>query len=296
MLERLTLKNWQCHQEFDVELAPVTVFTGDNASGKSSILRGLRWLALDEWDGKAGEYISWDKTGCAVRLAGEGHTVQRSRSGEGNRYLFDGEELKAWKGPGPPKSVQDWLRLGEANFQLQQALPFWLSLTPGQAASALNLIFHLTEIDEAHLRAGREVTRARACVDLGDRHLQDARKLVDDLAGVPAADLALREVEALEDQVPVLEEEIAALEDDLRWLEYDEGTLTYLQQVEAALVEVLKHCDACAEVEAQIEGVAVCLATAAAVDLWTKDVKALETELSELLRGTCPLCGRREEE
>lgn len=41
---RLFLRNWRCVEKLEVELAPVTVFIGKNASGKSSIIYALYFL------------------------------------------------------------------------------------------------------------------------------------------------------------------------------------------------------------------------------------------------------------
>ena len=44
MLRRMTLTNFKCWRELDVELAPITLFFGTNSSGKTAILQSLLML------------------------------------------------------------------------------------------------------------------------------------------------------------------------------------------------------------------------------------------------------------
>ena len=44
MLRRMSLTNFKCWREFDVDLAPITIFFGTNSSGKTAILQSLLML------------------------------------------------------------------------------------------------------------------------------------------------------------------------------------------------------------------------------------------------------------
>ena len=45
MIEKLSIRNLKILREVDARLMPLTVIVGPNASGKSTVLRGLQWLA-----------------------------------------------------------------------------------------------------------------------------------------------------------------------------------------------------------------------------------------------------------
>jgi predicted ATP-dependent endonuclease of OLD family len=52
VIKRLEVKNFRCLRDVTIELGPLTVLVGPNASGKSAVLRALmlpNWSLEDRW-------------------------------------------------------------------------------------------------------------------------------------------------------------------------------------------------------------------------------------------------------
>lgn len=212
MITKIHLRNWQNHANLEVELEPVTVFTGDNDKGKSAIARAVLWLAFNTWAGKAGEQITWGQTDCAVTAEVENHTICRSRGKGSNCYGIDGKILEA-VGTQVPQEVQDILRLVPDNFQSQHDPPYWLSLTSSAAARELNQILNLQEIDEILAGIGGEVRQARSRVQISKERLEEARKQWQELEWTKQADQYLKKIEALQEKHAILVSQIQVLQE-----------------------------------------------------------------------------------
>lgn len=202
MLTRLVLKNFQVHHKFVVDLDErVTCLVGRSDSGKSSVLRALRWVCLnrpqgDDFIGDFGEapYAS-------VRLEVDGHTVGRKRTANGNNtYRLDGRVLRSF-GAGVPDPVAGVLNVGAANWQQQIDPPLWFTQPPGEVARELNQIVNLIAIDRAMEHAGSVVRKTKAEVGVSEQRLKDAEAKALSLAWVERMDIKLVKIERLSSKV-----------------------------------------------------------------------------------------------
>lgn len=175
MLKKLQLTNFQSHENTTVDLHPgVNVIVGSSDSGKSALVRGLRWLVFNRPMGMSFR-SHWAKKE-EVRVTGEtsdGHTVTRFRGNSTNGYLLDGAELTA-NGTEPPLEVRNTLNLDEDNFQGQLDSPYLLTLNGGQVAKELNAIAHLEVIDGALSRC------RKGLMDVS----RETQRVKEELAGV----------------------------------------------------------------------------------------------------------------
>ena len=80
MISHLHLEHFRNHEVLDVDLAPITVLTGNNGSGKTSVLEAISMLSLTtSWKTeKDSEVVSWDDAFCRVIGADLELVVQRS--------------------------------------------------------------------------------------------------------------------------------------------------------------------------------------------------------------------------
>lgn len=197
MLTRLTLRNFQPHETIALDLAPGTnVLVGPSDSGKSAVLRGLRWLALNQPDGDG--FIRHGASSASATLELDGHKVRRRRGRGVNSYRLDGQKPLVSFGRGKvPADVAALLNLGPLNFQPQHDAPFWLGLPPAQVARELNTVVNLEQIDHAQAHAAARVRRAQAELAVCKRRLEEARSRRDALAWVKDARRLWNEAEAL---------------------------------------------------------------------------------------------------
>lgn len=164
MIKDLHLQNFQSHESTDLEFAPgLNVIVGASDSGKSAIIRALRWLV---WNRPMGDgFRSWwgGDTSVSVTLSEE-ITITRSK-GKDNTYTAHddhmGGETKTYKafGNDVPEDVQAALNMDETNLQQQLDRPFLISNSPGEVATFFNRIARLDKIDTGTKAVNGEVRR-----------------------------------------------------------------------------------------------------------------------------------------
>lgn len=145
MIEELLIKNFQTHEKLKICFDPsITVIVGKTDSGKSSVIRALRWVLMNQPRGSAFVKHGEDSVGVKVKIDGE--VLTRSKEGESNHYSL-GESSWTAFGTNVPEPIEKFLRLDELNFQQQHDAPFWLSLSSGEVSRRLNSIVDLEIID-----------------------------------------------------------------------------------------------------------------------------------------------------
>lgn len=171
-LSRLRLRDFQRHKKLDVDLAPgVTTITGPTDSGKSAILRSLRWIATNSPKGSA--HVRRGAKKARVFLEVDGREIGRER-GSSNTYRVDGKKFAAF-GIEPPKEVAELLRTSPECFQGQHDPPFWLSLSAPEAARKLNEIVDLSLVDEVMGKLATEARRTKVELNVVGERLEQAR-------------------------------------------------------------------------------------------------------------------------
>lgn len=150
------IHNFQSHDKTKVKFENgINVFVGTSDSGKSAILRALKWNLMNVPSGD--EFIREGTKEAAVTIYFEdGHSVERRRSkgGTKNSYtLFkDGEILEEYTGfggkvPGPILEVTRIDPDFSFNFANQLEAPFLLSDSPKVRAETIGNLEELGKID-----------------------------------------------------------------------------------------------------------------------------------------------------
>lgn len=160
MIKSVKIKNFQSHRKTFLEFDKgVNVIVGATDSGKSAIIRALRWLVWNRPTGDA--FCSTWGGNTHVSVETETHSIARNK-GKENNYVFKkaGEEevieLKAF-GTGTPTEVQEILNINEINLQQQLDKPFLLSDSPGQVAGFFNKIAGIDLIDSSIKSIQKEI-------------------------------------------------------------------------------------------------------------------------------------------
>ncbi len=185
MLERLTLNNFQKYLTYTLDFDPhVTVIVGDSDSGKTTLLRALRWIALNQPVGA--NFAHRGSSSVSAEMVMDGATIGRSRSKSENAYTLDGEKFAAFGAGKVPDAISQFLRVSGVNFQRQLEGSFWLLDSPSQVAQELNAIIDLSVIDQALTLAAAEVREAKAEASTAAKRRDEARAARDRLEWVPA--------------------------------------------------------------------------------------------------------------
>jgi chromosome segregation ATPase len=214
MIELIRLANFQRHSRFEMPLDPkITTIAGPSDVGKSSILRALRWVALNNPQGDS--FVREGTKGTTVQVRVDGHTITRKRGGSLNTYEVDGVELKAF-GTGVPDRVAEVLRVTETNFQDQHDAAYWLSLSSGEVSRQLNAVVDLGVIDTAFSNIGTKIRSIQQRTALLLERVKKAKEARDRLAWVPEASEAYRAVEAAQEAARASQKRRGRLEAHIR--------------------------------------------------------------------------------
>jgi DNA repair exonuclease SbcCD ATPase subunit len=210
-MKRLTVENFQSHRRTVIDFAPagqLTIIIGRSRSGKTAIIRALRWLLYNDPRGvavysKGAQLSDNEKSGyCRVgasfiRVTLEmesGHTIIRERTAVTNRYKIikpgtDGRvtEPDVFEGFGDnvPLEVQEItgvrpVKIGdtELNLNLSEQLdgPFMgtKSMSAPARAKVLGKLVGTEEIDHAGKTLGTDLFRRN----------QDEKRLAGELKGL----------------------------------------------------------------------------------------------------------------
>lgn len=145
MIKLLKIQNFQSHKDSSLDFNKgVNVIVGESDSGKSAILRALRWLI---WNRPTGDAMrsNWGGRTEVEIFTDDAHVV-RVRDKE-NEYILGGSHFKAVSTDVPDEVVQV-LNVNDINLQTQLSQPFLLSDTAGEVAQFFNKVAKLDKIDK----------------------------------------------------------------------------------------------------------------------------------------------------
>ncbi len=176
MITQLAIRDFQVHQGLDIELDPhVTTVVGSSDSGKSAVIRALRWLMTNKPSGDA--FIRDGAREVSVAALCDGHTISRAKRQGNNEYVLDAQPLVAF-GADVPEPVAAVLNISTDNFQGQHDAPYWFSESAGEVSRRLNEIVDLGIIDRTLANLASGLRQARARVDVSVERLRQAREAV----------------------------------------------------------------------------------------------------------------------
>lgn len=186
MITKIKIRNFQGHRLLTIPLsASVTTIVGTTDSGKSAVLRALRWICLNQPDGD--EFITHGEDECVVTVyTADGHKVTRVRGKGVNEYRLDGRRYVSFGRGQVPADVAAVLNVGPTNFQSQLEPPFWFFDPPGQVSKNLNAVVDLSKMDAAVAEANRRVRQASAEATVAEKRLAEAREEKKKLSWVPS--------------------------------------------------------------------------------------------------------------
>lgn len=163
-IEKVILKNFQSHKYTEVNFNKgLNVILGNSDSGKTSILRGIKWVLYNLPDGDS--FITQGEKECAVKVIFNNKVaVSRIKSSSKNQYILSkpGEEDMVFSGFGrnvvPLEIVEatgmkqvsiDRRKDAIINISEQLDGPFLLNETPSVRAGAIGRLTGVNILDDA---------------------------------------------------------------------------------------------------------------------------------------------------
>lgn len=156
MLKTIGIKNFQSHKKTLLKLSPgVNVIVGRSTTGKSAIVRALRWLITNRPSGapfRSHFATMQDNVTVMVRTARHRVSINRTPRGKTN-YDVDSnsDEHHAFSGIGRavPDEVSAALNLEDINLQTQLEPHFLITSSPRDFSAAIDKVTQTEIIDDA---------------------------------------------------------------------------------------------------------------------------------------------------
>lgn len=236
MIKKLEIQNFQAHKDTTLEFSPgVNIIVGSSDSGKSSLIRALRWAVYGKPRGDS--VRSWWGGNTSVTITVEEGFATRLKTNALNQYTTQDIEFNAI-GHEVPQEVVDLLNFEDMNLQQQADAPFLFSETAGEVAQHFNRMANLEKIDES-LKAIQSALRATEQTlkhkQQDFKEQQDKQKEYD---WIPEADEQVEALEETHKEMEICQENIQALQTSINTCHSIDESLNRLTYVSGASVSI----------------------------------------------------------
>ena len=240
MISQIQIQNFQSHKETLLDLCQgVNVIVGKSNSGKTAIVRALRWLISNRPLGfRFNSQFSDDSTRAGIVI--DNHKIEHEKTEKGSVYRFDQEE---WGGIGTdiPDKIRQFLNIGELNFSDQLDVPFLITSSPGEVGRALNRIMQLDTVDEWVSSLTTMINSEKKEITFLNTQIEELAKLIKDLDFIPELEKKVVELEQLNAKIQERKKEREELTKILAEVEIN--------------VEEIKELEKWLEVEKEVENI-----------------------------------------
>jgi len=199
LIDLIEISNFQPHEYTVLELEPgVNVIKGQSHTGKSSIMRAIRWAIINKPRGdafKSSFARPSDTVSVGIALT-DGQSITREK-GRTNLYLVDGEVLAAVKSD-VPEEVQSIMHLNDINIHTQLDGPFLILASPGEVARNLNEAVGLNIIDELLKGVNRIALQSRREVKSIDERIENTATKIKNLSWIDKTKPVIDELRKME--------------------------------------------------------------------------------------------------
>ena len=198
MIQKLSIENFQSHKNTQLVFDPgVNVIVGASDSGKTAIIRALRWVT---WNRPSGDSFrsSWGGD-TRVEVSLDNTSVIRKK-GTGNEYEANDIRFQAF-GADVPEEVRSILNLNEINLQSQFDQPFLLTSSPGEVANHFNKIAHLDKINTSIKLVQRWSGEIEQSIKTDSRLLQKAEEDLEEFTFLAKAEIELEVLEHMQSEL-----------------------------------------------------------------------------------------------
>lgn len=201
MIKSLRLQNFQSHKDSLLEFNPgVNVIIGPSDSGKTAIIRIIRWIERNRPGGDAFR-STWGGQTTGTMETDEA-TVIRLRNNTENGYVLETggkvkTDFKAIK-TDVPEEIQIALNLNEINLQSQLDAPFLLSNSPGEVARHFNKVAHLDQIDKGLASVQKWLREIEQDVSSKDKQLTQSNEDLEGFIYLEKFEIDLEILEGME--------------------------------------------------------------------------------------------------
>jgi exonuclease SbcC len=297
MIKTLQVQNFQSHAKSTLHFDPgVNVIIGPSDSGKTALLRALRWLIWNRPQGDAFRRNKGGDTEVRVQLSG-GIEICRLRHDNENAYSIGGQILRSL-GAGVPDEITKALNINDINLQEQMDGPFLLNRSPGEVAQHINQVAHLDQIDSSIATVSRNIRRQKNTITHYEEQLRQTETKLQQYAYVDSLQEELDEIDQWDEEAQRLQTDLAKFDNLLSNLEEINTRLSELQHMAIEIPEIdeaqalIERRDTLEQQMTHLDNLSNELADAVNTEtVWYSTLNANKKRFWQAFPETCPLCG-----
>lgn len=172
MLESVELRNIQKHKNLKLDfVAGINIICGSTDAGKTSIIRGLLWNALNQ--GTSEKLLNnQGAKDCEVISVYDGHSVSRAYSKTNNSYSLDGNEFKSFR-TGVPDPIVKLINIDSINIQRRRDMPFMVYWKASENADQFSAMLDISEINCSISNINRMVKDADSSIKVVSEQIKE---------------------------------------------------------------------------------------------------------------------------
>ena len=218
MIKQIKINNFQSHKKAELILTPgVNVIVGSSDSGKSALVRGLRWLLYGQPRGDA--FRSWWGGDTSVEIITDTASVKRIKKNNDDVYIVNTEniensEFRAFRND-VPDEVAAVLNMEDINIQRQLDPPFLIKNSPGEVAQHFNRMARLEKIDTGLKNVQSLIREAEQSIKAKDIELTNVQTKVETYSYIEDVETVITEIETLTDEITDITDEITDITDEI---------------------------------------------------------------------------------
>lgn len=179
MIQKLQIKNFQSHKNSTLEFdSNVNVILGASDSGKTAIIRALRWVVFNRPQGDS-FCSNWGGGETSVEIKTDNNTIIRSKDkNKVNKYILDKQKFQALRTE-VPEQIKEVLNINKINIHQQLSAPFLLSDSAGEVAQQFNKIAHLDVIDTSIQNVQRWIKNISSTLALKENRATQLQEIIE---------------------------------------------------------------------------------------------------------------------
>jgi exonuclease SbcC len=297
MIDEIHLGNFQSHKDTTLALDPgLNVIVGASDSGKSAIIRALRWLIWNRPMGDA--FINHNAQGAFVNITtDEMDVIQRAKGPGGNEYRINDQFFKAF-GNDVPEEIQAILNMDEVNLQQQLDRPFLISNSPGEVAAYFNKIVRLDKIDAGTKKINSQIRTLTNQISADESRKEQFEIELGEYKYLDHFEVDLEELEKMNRDsqnitraIDNITSALAIIDTDAKYMEDLKMRLDFLTPVDEILDLHQKRDELASEkyiLKNQKESIQ---RIESEINQASLELSAMEEYYHKEMQGTCPLCG-----
>jgi chromosome segregation ATPase len=221
MIKTVVIRNFQSHKKSILNLSKgVNVIVGKTDSGKSAIIRALRWLFTNTPSGDA--FRSWD--GGDTKVSATFYDMDKKITrikGNKNAYIVETldeqsvvTDKKEYTGIGTdvPEPIENLFNINSINMQAQLDSPFLLSETPGEVARFFNRVAHLDKIDLGQYNIKKWMREIEKCKSINEKTIEENKQKIEEHNYLYKLQIDVENLEELQNKRDKQKQRIASLQ------------------------------------------------------------------------------------